>query len=127
MTNQMIILMERIRLMDEGIIGTTGRSVTIETDEGTKTLEEPEYIFTVSEWNKRGFRINKGEKHIAECMIWKKDKGSKKANPENPEDSEESEEVKAKGNGRKSGRRNGGFYLGKAYFLKASQVCKVAA
>lgn len=54
MTNQMIILMERIRLMDEGIIGTTGRSVTIETDEGTKTLEEPEYIFTVSEWNKRG-------------------------------------------------------------------------
>lgn len=121
MTNQMIILMERIRLMDEGIIGTTGRSVTIETDEGTKTLEEPEYIFTVSEWNKRGFRINKGETHIAECLIWKKDKGGKKANPE---DSEESEEIAAKGNGRKSGRRNGGFYLGKAYFFKASQVSK---
>ena len=64
--------------MDAGIIGTTGRSVTIETDEGTKTLEEPEYIFTVSEWNKRGFRVNKGETHIAECLIWKKDKGGKK-------------------------------------------------
>lgn len=125
MTNNMIVLMERIRLMDEGIIGTTGRSVTIETDEGTKTLEEPEYIFTVSEWNKRGFRVNKGETHIAECLIWKKDKGSKKANAENPEESEESE-ITPKSNGRKSERRNGGFYLGKAYFFKASQVCKVA-
>lgn len=122
MTNKMIVFMERCKLMEDGIIGGTGRFVEIETDEGTKTLEEPEEIFTVKEWNKRGFLIKAGETHIAEFCIWKHENKGGKANAENSEDSEESEEVKPKSNGRKRQRRNNGFYFGKACFFKASQV-----
>ena len=124
MTNKMIVLMERCKLMEDGIIGGTGRFVEIETDEGVKTFEEPEEIFTVKEWNKRGFLIKTGETHIAEFCIWKHESKGKKANAENPEDSEESEEseVRSKSNGRKRHRRNNGFYFGQACFFKASQV-----
>ena len=120
MTNRMIVFMKRCELMDAGIIGTTGRSVTIETEEGTKVFEEPEEIFTVLEWNKKGFQVMKGETHIAECVIWKKDKGGR--NAENLEESEEAENTRQRNsrNGRR--RKNNGFYLGKAYFFKASQV-----
>ena len=130
MTNRMIVLMERCKLMEDGIIGGTGRFVEIETDEGTKTLEEPEEIFTVKEWNKRGFLIKTGETHIAEFYIWKRDNGKgKKANAENPEDSEDSEEseVRSKSNGRKRQRRNNGYFWGKACFFKASQVTPIPA
>ena len=121
MTNRMIVFMKRCELMDAGIIGTTGRSVTIETEEGTKVLEEPEEIYTVLEWNKKGFQVMKGETHIAECVIWKKDKGGR--NTENPEESEEEAENTRQRNSRNGRRRkNNGFYLGKAYFFKASQV-----
>ena len=125
MTNKMIVFMERCKLMEDGIIGGTGRFVEIETDEGTKTLEEPEEIFTVKEWNKRGFLIKAGETHIAEFCIWKHENKGGKANAENSEDSEESEEVKPKSNGRKRSRRNNGFYFGKACFFKASQVTPI--
>lgn len=124
MTNKMIVFMERCKLMEDGIIGGTGRFVEIETDEGTKTLEEPEEIFTVKEWNKRGFLIKTGETHIAEFCIWKHENKGGKVNPENPEDSEESE-VRSKSNGRKKHRRNNGFYFGKACFFKASQVTPI--
>ena len=121
MTNRMIVFMERCKLMEDGIIGGTGRFVEIETDEGTKTLEEPEEIYTVLEWNKKGFQVIKGETHIAECVIWKKDKGGR--NAENPEESEEEAENTRQRNSRNGRRRkNNGFYLGKAYFFKASQV-----
>lgn len=121
MTNKMIVWMERVRLMDEGIIGGTGRTVEIETEDGVKTFEEPEEIFTVLEWNKKGFQVMKGETHIAECVIWKKDKGGR--NAENPEESEEEAENTRQRNSRNGRRRkNNGFYLGKAYFFKASQV-----
>lgn len=127
MTNKMIVWMERVRLMDEGIIGGTGRTVEIETEDGVKTFEEPEEIFTVKEWNKRGFLIKTGETHIAEFCIWKHENKGGKVNPENPEDSEESEEseVRSKSNGRKKHRRNNGFYFGKACFFKASQVTPI--
>ena len=127
MTNKMIVWMERVRLMDEGIIGGTGRTVEIETEDGVKTFEEPEEIFTVKEWNRRGFLIKTGETHIAEFYIWKRDNGkSGKVNPENPEDSEESE-VRSKSNGRKRQRRNNGYFWGKACFFKASQVTPIPA
>ena len=127
MTNKMIVWMERVRLMDEGIIGGTGRTVEIETEDGVKTFEEPEEIFTVKEWNKRGFLIKTGETHIAEFYIWKRDNGKGgKVNPENPEDSEESE-VRSKSNGRKRQRRNNGYFWGKACFFKASQVTPIPA
>ena len=129
MTNKTIVWMERVRLMDEGIIGGTGRTVEIETEDGVKTFEEPEEIFTVKEWNKRGFLIKTGETHIAEFCIWKHESKGKKANAENPEDSEESEEseITPKSNGRKRHRRNNGFYFGKACFFKASQVTLIPA
>ena len=50
MTNQMIVFMERCRLMDQGVIKGTGRFVEIETDQGVRRLEEPEPIYTYKRW-----------------------------------------------------------------------------
>ena len=76
MTNNMIILMERVRLMKDGIIGTTGRTFEIEDSEGNKQIiNEPEPIFTYASWKSMGYQVKKGEKHIAEIMIWKMGKG----------------------------------------------------
>lgn len=112
MTNNMIILMERVRLMKDGIIGTTGQTFEIEDSEGNKQIiNEPEPIFTYASWKNMGYQVKKGEKHIAEIMIWKMGKG-KRAEP--AEDSEE-----------KAPRQR--MFLKTAYFFKASQVEKVMA
>jgi len=68
MTNNMLVFMERVRLMNEGIIGGTGR--TFVTDDG-KEIEEPEEIHTFQAWKARGFKVKKGEKAITRLCIWK--------------------------------------------------------
>ncbi len=72
MTNEQIILNDRIRLMNEGVIGTTGRNIVIEDSEGRKTLtKEPEEIHTYMEWKRRGYTVRHGEKCISALPIWK--------------------------------------------------------
>jgi len=88
MTNAMIVLQESIRLMEEGIIGTTGRkfkAVIIENgEEIEKEFDEPEPIHTYQTWKKLGFQVQKGEKAIAQFTIWKH--VTKKAKEEGEED-----------------------------------------
>lgn len=71
MTNEQIIFEERCRLMQEGKIGTTGRSITVKTDKGEKTFLEPEPIHTFQVWKELGYSVKKGEHAIAKFTIWK--------------------------------------------------------
>ena len=87
MTNEQIILFNRIQLMKDGIIGTTGNQICIEDEEGNKeVIYEPEEIHTFMEWKRRGFSVKKGEKAITQFTIWKH--VTKKAKEENEEDEE---------------------------------------
>lgn len=56
MTNEEIIVGNMFDLMQKGII------------------KEDNTINTVIRWNKMGYKIKKGEKHIAEFAIWSKNK-----------------------------------------------------
>lgn len=56
-TNEEIILAERLRLLDEGLI--------------KQFEDEPEQIHTFSEWKNRGFKVKRGEKAISKLSIWK--------------------------------------------------------
>lgn len=82
MTNTQIILHERIRLMNEGKIGTTGRILEVYEDDKSYKINEPEEIHTYLGWKERGFQVQKGQKAIASFTIWKhvtkKPKGEKK-------------------------------------------------
>ena len=72
MTNGEIILRESLRLVDEGILKTTGRVFVQELPDGTKVeLPEPEPIHTYNGWKDLGFQVKKGEKAKASFPIWK--------------------------------------------------------
>lgn len=71
MTNQDIIWEQRIQLAQEGRLGYTGRTLTIQTTEGEKVFQEPQEIHTYATWKKLGFRVKRGEHHIAKFPIWK--------------------------------------------------------
>ena len=72
MTNQQIIFNEAIKLMEDGIIGSTGRTMEIEYEDGSKhTINEPEPIHTFSGWKKMGYQVIHGQKAIASFPIWK--------------------------------------------------------
>ena len=87
MTNNMIILMERVRLMKEGKIGNTGRYIEVERKDGTvEKLMEPVEIHTYAHWKALGYQVKRGEKAVASFTIWKSGKGKSEPNPEAPEE-----------------------------------------
>ena len=87
MTNEMIIFNERTKLLNEGKISGTGRTITIETNEGKISVPEPEEIHTFQMWKSLGFSVKKGEHAIAKFPIWKYTK--KDADPETLTEAEE--------------------------------------
>lgn len=110
MTNSEIITRARIELMEAGKIGTTGRILTVNLGGGeTKSFPEPEEIHTYGHWKSMGYQVRKGEKAIAELMIWKYGTRKQKA-----EDSEED-----------GGNRGGRCFMKRAFFFKPDQVEKI--
>ena len=104
MTNRMIILMNSARLMEDGVIGTTGRSITVQDKDGTeRVLMEPEEIHTFAGWKARGFSVKKGEHAVASFPIWT---GGKVRS----EDDEEDEKSESR------------MFLRKAFWFTAAQV-----
>ena len=102
MTNEQIIFNNRYQLMIDGVIGTTGRQITVQDEEGNKqVIYEPEQIHTIMEWKRRGFSVKKGEKAITQFTIWKH--STKKAQEEGEEDEEK-------------------MFMKNAFFFSASQV-----
>lgn len=72
MTNAMIILMESVKLMEEGVLKGTGEQITVEDANGNKkTLEMPEAIHTFNGWKALGYSVKKGEKSKIKFNIWK--------------------------------------------------------
>lgn len=76
MTNAEIIFTESQRLMEEGVIGTTGRKfiatvVNADGDQEENEFFEPEPIHTYAGWKERGYQVRRGEKAIAQFTIWK--------------------------------------------------------
>lgn len=72
MTNAQIIFNESIKLMNNGIINTTGRMIKVINATGEeKTIQEPEQIHTFAAWKELGYIVKKGEKAKAKINIWK--------------------------------------------------------
>ena len=72
MTNAQIILSESLKLMESGLIGTTGRSITLTNVNGeTRTVPEPEPIHTFATWKALGRKVKRGERAKAKIRIWK--------------------------------------------------------
>lgn len=72
MTNETIVFNERFRLMESGIIGTTGNLIIIEDESGEKReVPEPEEIHTYAGWKECGRQVKRGERAIADFPVWK--------------------------------------------------------
>ena len=68
MTNKMIILLESVKLMEEGKI--KGSGVKCLTPEG-KEVELPEPIHTYQTWKALGYQVKKGSKAVTQFPVWK--------------------------------------------------------
>ena len=128
MNNQQIIFNESIELMKNGIIGTTGRQITIEYEkdgeEVVETSPEPEEIHTYKEWQKLGLQVQKGEKAIAKFTIWMyTDKKSKLSAEDAAKINDIAEGINAQEGDEIS--NNGHYYMKEAAFFKASQVAPI--
>ena len=107
MTNAQIIYNESMNLMEQGIIGTTGRTFEAIDGEGNKIMvQEPEEIHTYATWKSMGFQVQKGQKAVASFAIWKHT--IRKAKTEDEEDKES-------------------MFLKVSSFFKRSQVAPIAA
>ena len=73
MTNAMIILLESVKLMEQGVLAGTGKFIT---GDG-KQLEVPETIHTFAHWKELGYSVKKGEHAIAKFPVWKFKSGKK--------------------------------------------------
>ena len=131
MTNAQIIFNESIDLMKDGIIGTTGRKITVEYEkDGEKvkeTIDEPEEIHTYQEWKNAGFQVQKGQKAIAKFTIWMYTDKKKNLSQEEA-DSINAMVINADGSKAHEGdevRTNGHYYMKQAAFFKASQVAPI--
>ena len=105
-TNAQIILTESLRLMEAGVLKTTGRVLVQEMPDGSKVeIPEPEPIHTFNGWKELGYTVKKGEHAKATFPIWKW-KGRK--------DEETGEEV------------GGNCYQRKAFWFTFEQVERLA-
>lgn len=68
MTNKMIIMLESVKLMEDGVI--KGSGIKGLTQDG-KEIELPEAIHTYQVWKSLGYQVKKGSKAVAQFPIWK--------------------------------------------------------
>lgn len=72
MNNEQIILNERLRLCDEGLIGSTGSFIDYLLPSGKWiSIPEPEQIHTAKAWSNMNYKVKDGEKPITQIKIWK--------------------------------------------------------
>lgn len=120
MTNEMIILNESIRLMEEGILKGSGVFGEIETDLGTKTIELPEEIHTFNGWKQRGFSVKKGAKSEIRITIWKHTTKMLKTDTGNAETDKMNQQINDQG-----GQEN--MFMKVSAFFTAAQVEPIKA
>lgn len=72
MTNAQIIFNESQRLAAEGVIKYTGRVFEGVDMEGKPIqVKETEPIHTYNAWKELGYQVQKGQKAVAQFVIWK--------------------------------------------------------
>ncbi|MBP5311882.1 MAG: hypothetical protein J6112_03505 [Clostridia bacterium] len=72
MTNEAIIFANAQALARDGIIKYTGREFVTKTDDGKEiVVKETEPIHTYSVWKQMGYQVQKGQKAVAQFVIWK--------------------------------------------------------
>ena len=72
MTNEQIIENAKQKLLAEGILKPTGRTMLFRLDDGSEIeLPEAEEMHTFQAWKARGYYVRKGEKAVARLSIWK--------------------------------------------------------
>ena len=96
MKNVEIILGQMVELIENGV------------------LTEDNIIDTVPGWNKKGYKVKKGEEHIAAFAIWMPKTKKDKKKIEEEETEEKAEKKKERG-----------FYLKTAYWFSDKQVEKM--
>lgn len=117
MTNAQIIFNESVRLMNDGIIGTTGLKIEVVMENGeTVSMLEPEPIHTYAAWKSLGFQVKRGETAIAKFLIWKAGKSRQ----------QEDAEAAAENNVEISPERVR-MFMKTAHFFKISQVERISA
>lgn len=114
MTNEQIILSNRVFLMEEGVIGGTGEMFVFEDENGKREIEMPEEIHTFQGWKKLGFSVKKGEHSIARFPIWQKAGKRKQENDEQDDGSTEPNKNDKNFNGR--------YYQKMSFFFVKGQV-----
>lgn len=118
MTNAQIIFNESVRLMKDGIIGTTGLKIEMVTESGeTVSILEPEPIHTYAAWKSLGYQVKRGETAIAKFLIWKAGKSRQQ---------EETAEAAAE-NGTEISPERVRMFMKTAHFFKAAQVERISA
>ena len=105
MTNEQIIYENSVALMKQGVLKCAGQVPFIDEATGeTKMVDMPECIHTFQGWKELGYKVKKGEHHVAEFAIW----SPSKRKPKDDEDE-------------KPQRR---MYLRKAFWFTSAQVEK---
>lgn len=112
MTNEEIIFNTRYQLMKDGIIGTSGKKIEMETPEGEHvTIDEPEELHTFAAWKQLGFAVKKGEHAVAKIVIWKHVDAAKGKNTDSAKDEQNQSAEK--------------MFQKQAYFFTPGQVEKI--
>lgn len=71
MTNEEIIRAERVRLMNEGRIGTVRETRVIDEDGNLTVIREPDEIHDYETWRSLGQQVRRGSRAIARLRIRK--------------------------------------------------------
>lgn len=71
MTNAEIIFHESQKLAKEGKINYTGRTIKAVVLGNEVTFQETEQIHTYQMWQSLGYQVQKGQKAVAQIVIWK--------------------------------------------------------
>lgn len=115
MTNEQIIMLESVRLMNDGILSGSGIYGSYTDKNGNEIkIELPESIHTFAAWKALGFIVRKGEHAIASFPVWTYREKRGNGADENQEE-----------NGETDGKKRGKMYLKKAFFFRSSQVEKL--
>ena len=121
MTNEMIIMNESIRLMNDGVLKGSGVFGEIVNADGSKmTIELPEEIHTFNGWKARGYSVKKGEKSEIKFSIWKHTAKMLDTNTGNAETDKMNQQINEQG-----GQTN--MFLKVSAFFTAAQVEPIKA
>lgn len=113
MTNAQIIMQEKIRLADEGILKIVGWE-TFETPDGEEVdIPKIQPIHTYQAWKKLGYQVKRGEKAVAKFPVWKY-LTKKKKEEEVPDDADGEDK-----------KRSGKCYMKMSAFFTDEQVEKI--